>query len=221
MRPVIGAAHAAAKAGWTTAYATSIVVSVAAHFALFAWNPQFRAGVLGMESSELEMIEMTTPEVDVPPPPQAIARPATPVVSAARIDDDITIAPTTFEANPVTALPPPPAASSTEADLRDAPRFTPYTVRPELQNVDEVKAALVRRYPRLLRDAGVGATVVVWVFIDEHGVVHRSLVKAPSGYPEFDAAALATAPEMKFSPAINRSQRVPVWIEIPLVFSTR
>ena len=37
------------------------------------------------------MIELP-PEIEIPPPPEAISRPATPVMATADIDDDITIA---------------------------------------------------------------------------------------------------------------------------------
>jgi periplasmic protein TonB len=203
----------------TGIFALSVAVSVVAHFALFSWNPAFRTGDLSHVSSELTAIEMP-PEIEIPPAPEAIARPAVPVVSTRDIDDDITIAPTTFEANPMTNLPPPPVAARQE-DVRSAPQFTPYTVRPELRNPDAIRTQLVRSYPPLLRDAGVGGTVVVWVFINERGVVERALVKESSGHQGLDEAALRVAPEMSFTPAIFRDVRVPVWIEIPLLFTTR
>ena len=57
-----------------------------------------------------------------------------------------------------------------EVDLSAAPMFTPMTVRPEIRNRSEVQAALTREYPPILRDAGIGGTVVVWFFITEDGV---------------------------------------------------
>lgn len=214
-------AHAAAQAHASWAFSVSLTLSVGAHFALFAWNPAFRVDDLGHNATELTAIDMP-PEIEIPPPPAVIARPATPVIASTQIDEDITIAPTTFEANPVESLAAPPTVSASQAeDLRAAPRFTPYTVRPELKNPDAVRLALERVYPGTLRDAGISGTVLIWVFIDESGVVQRSLVKTSSGFPPFDAAALDVVPEMKFSPAINRDRRVPVWIELPLIFTSR
>jgi TonB family protein len=212
--------YAAIQAKATGIFAASVTLSVAAHFALFAWNPAFDTEDMGYDSTELTAIDIP-PTVDIPPPPQSIARPAVPVVSSRDIDDDITIAPTTFEANPLSNLPPPPVATRDEQDIRSAPQFTPYTVRPELRNPDLIRAQLVRYYPPLLRDAGVGGTVIVWVLITEQGVVERSVVKESSGHQGLDDAALRVAPEMQFTPAIFRDRRVPVWIEIPLHFTTR
>jgi protein TonB len=101
---------------------------------------------------------------------------------------------------------------------RDTPSFTPHTVKPELINGDEVSRALVREYPSMLRDAEIGGTVVVWLFIDVEGRVENSKVQTPSGYAMLDAAALDVANTMRFSPAYNRDQKVPVWVSIPITF---
>lgn len=210
------------SATWSWAFSASLVVSVGAHFALFAWNPRMGSSSLEATTSELQMVDMLPPDIVIPPPPEIIARPATPVVASAAVDEKITIAPTTFEANPVYTLPPPPTtAVEADADIKAAPRFTPYTIKPELKNADDIRKMLEKNYPTLLRDAGIGGTVLLWVFIDQEGVVQRTLVKTTSGYVAFDEAALTVAPEMKFSPALNRDLYVPVWIEIPLIFHTR
>jgi TonB family protein len=103
--------------------------------------------------------------------------------------------------------------------LQAAPTFTPYTLAPELTNRDEITRLLVRQYPPLLRDAGIGGRVLVWVFIDDKGAVLKTQVKAGSGYDALDQAALAVASSMKFRPAMNRDKHVPVWVEIPVVFT--
>jgi TonB family protein len=211
--------YAAMEAATSKIFAIGVTISVTAHFAFFAWNPSFGAGDMGVHGSELLAIELP-PEIEIPPAPQTIARPATPVITSAPIDDNITIAPTTFEANPVANLPPPPVSSRSEPDLQAAPQFTPYTVRPELRNPDAIRLLLVRYYPSMMKDAGLGGTVMLWVFIDEHGVVQRALVNKTSGFPSLDEAALKVVPEMLFSPAIFRDKRVPVWIELPLYFTT-
>ncbi len=108
-----------------------------------------------------------------------------------------------------------------EVDLSAAPMFTPMTVRPEIRNRSEVQAALMREYPPILRDAGIGGTVVVWFFITEDGVVQDKRVSRSSGQVQFDEAALEVADVFRFSPALNRDRRVQVWIEVPITFQVR
>jgi TonB family protein len=132
-------------------------------------------------------------------------------------DDDVTIAPTTLERNPVETLPPPPVRRE-EKDLAAAPTFTPMTVQPTLRNATEITRALMAYYPPLLKEAGIGGRVLVWFFIDENGRVVKTLLKEPSGYSAFDEAALRVASLMEFSPAYNYDQRVPVWVAIPITF---
>ena len=183
-----------------------------------AWPTQ-TADDVSFTAEELEMIKLP-PEIEIPPPPEAISRPATPVMATADIDDDITIALTTFADNPIDDLPPPPT-NDAEADLSAAPVFTPMTVRPEIRNRSEVQAALMREYPPILRDAGIGGTVEVWFFISEEGRVLDRRVFESSGQVQFDEAALRVADVVLFTPALNRDQRVQVWIQLPITFQVR
>jgi protein TonB len=106
----------------------------------------------------------------------------------------------------------------TVEDIDAAPRFTPYTVRPEIRNMDEVSRALQRFYPPILRDAGIGGTVVVWFRINEQGEVIRTQLHQSSGHDQLDNAALRVGEVMQFTPAMNRDQRVAVWIQLPITF---
>lgn len=207
------------KQSFNSLFWGSVAVAALLHFGIFAFFPDLQAEDISTEEQSLQSIDLP-PEIEIPPPPQAIARPATPVVSDAVIDEDITIAATTFESNPVENLPPPPSASGASAEaLAAAPTFTPMTVRPELRNSAEVQRALVRNYPPLLRDAGIGGQATVWFFIDEGGKVIKTQLSKPSGYTALDEAALDVAKIMQFSPAYNRDKKVPVWVEIPIVFT--
>ena len=165
------------------------------------------------------MIELP-PEIEIPPPPEAISRPATPVMAVTEIDDDITIAPTTFADNPVDDLPPPPTDDG-GTDLSAAPVFTPMTVRPEILNRGEVLQALMRLYPPILRDAGIGGTVEVWFFISEEGTVIDQRVSEPSAHAQLNEAALEVAEVFRFSPALNRETIVQVWIRLPITFEVQ
>ena len=133
----------------------SMIVATVVHFSAFAFWPELTAADFSFESDELEAIELP-PEIEIPPPPQQIARPATPVMASADIDKDITIAPTTFEDNPVEDLPPPPEEQA--VDLSAAPTFTPFTVAPDIQNRAEVIRAMEREYPPLKILANVSKT---------------------------------------------------------------
>ena len=195
----------------------SLIAATVLHFGMFALWPDMTAADVSYEAAELEAIELP-PEIEIPPPPERIARPATPVITDAVIEEDISIAPTTFEDNPVDELPPPPEA--TETDLSASPTFTPFTVRPDLKNTNEVRRALEREYPPLLRDAGIGGQVNVWFFIDEDGRVIRTQVQKSSGHKALDDAALKVADLMEFTPALNRDKRVKVWVAFPITITT-
>lgn len=196
----------------------SMIAATLIHFGAFAFWPELTAEDFSFTSEELEAIELP-PEIEIPPPPQQIARPATPVIAEADIEEDITIAPTTFEDNPVENLPPPPEQGTT--DLSAQPTFTPFTVAPEIQNRNDVIRAMQREYPPLLRDAGIGGTVRVFFFIDETGKVQDTRIDQSSGHDALDRAALNVAEIYQFSPALNRDTRVPVWVSFPITFQVR
>jgi TonB family protein len=103
-------------------------------------------------------------------------------------------------------------------DPADGPSFTPMTVRPQLRNAQAVQMALMRQYPPLLRDAGIGGEAMIWFFINEEGAVQDTRINRSSGYDALDQAALAVAGVMEFTPAYNRDVRVPVWVAIPIRF---
>jgi len=195
-----------------------MIAATVVHFGTFAFWPELTAEDFSFTSEELEAIELP-PEIEIPPPPQQISRPATPVMATADIDEDITIAPTTFEENPVDELPPPPEEQAT--DLSAQPTFTPFTVAPSILNRQEVVRAMEREYPPLLRDAGIGGQVVVYFFIDEDGIVRDYRIEETSGHQALDDAALAVAEIYRFSAAWNRDKKVPVWVQFPITFQVR
>ena len=119
-------------------------------------------------------------------------------------------------------LPPPPGAQNrSPEELAAAPTFTPYTVRPDITNRNDVARALQDSYPSALRDAGIGGTAQIWFFIDETGKVQRLQINQSAGHEELDAAALKVAALIEFTPALKDDQPVPVWISLPITFTTR
>ena len=135
------------------------------------------------------------------------------------VEDPIMVSAPTFIDIPSEDLPPPPEGP--EKDISAAPTFTPFTVKPDIKNRAELLRALEQAYPPLLRDAGVGGTVDVWFFIDDQGVVRRTAVDKTSGHQALDEAALEVAGVIEFTAALNRDKRVPVWISLPITFTTR
>jgi TonB family protein len=198
----------------------SLFAAAGIHFAFLALWPEMTAADVSIVSMELEQIEVIQ-EFEIPPPPEQIQRPAVPVLSTdINIADDITIGQVTFDDNPVSDLPPPPTGS--QVNVSDQPTFTPFEVRPELRNRAAYGQALERRYPPMLKDAGIGGTVTLWVFINEDGRVENTRIVNSSGYEQLDLVAESVMREVaQFSPALNRDQRVPVWIQIPVTFQTR
>ena len=207
------------KKSWDNWFWGSIMAAVLVHFVVFQFWPNMSADDVSFAATDMEAIELP-PEIEIPPPPEAISRPATPVIAEAEVAEDITIAPTTFEDNPVSDLPPPPDNSG-EADLGAAPTFTPYTVAPDLINRSDVSRALEREYPPLLRDAGIGGTARVWFFIDEDGRVQDRRLDESSGHAQLDEAAMEVASLMRFTAALNRDKKVPVWVAFPITFQVR
>jgi TonB family protein len=198
----------------------AIVAASVLHFAAMALWPEMTAADVSIASEELEQVEIVQ-EFEIPPPPEQIARPAVPVLSTdITISDEITIGEVTFQDNPVSDLPPPP--TGTGVSVSDQPTFTPYEVRPELRNRNAYGQALQRQYPPMLRDAGIGGTVTLWVFINEQGAVENTRIVNSSGYEQLDQVADQVMRDVaQFSPALNRDQQVPVWIQIPVTFQTQ
>lgn len=158
-------------------------------------------------------------EIVIPPPPPDIPRPAIPTVGPADIDEDVTMALTTFEDNPVVSLPPPPEPVAEEAS--DGPSFTPFTVAPSILNVPELTRLLIAEYPPLLKDTGVGGSIQVWFLIDEDGRVADTRIAKTSGHSSLNQAALRVAEHFRFSPALQREQKITVWVQFPINFRVR
>ncbi len=146
-----------------------LMLATALHFAFLRLFPELSAADVSFGISEFRAIELP-PEVNVPPPPEAIRRPALPVVAETELEEDVTIAPTTFEENPVDRLPPPPSDASR---LQAAPAFTPFTVAPRLRDPERATRIVEEQYPKILQAAGIGGRVIVWAFIDAKGVVRN------------------------------------------------
>ncbi|MYA33777.1 MAG: energy transducer TonB [Gemmatimonadales bacterium] len=183
-----------------------LLVAVFLHVGLFVLVQPFEAADLRSVGNEIESIRLP-PEVRMPPPPEAIARPARPRMASVDISPDITIVPTTPDRVP-RGLPPRPRAT----DPSESPILIPYDTPPVLLNLAEVLQVLEREYPRALMDAGIEGRVELWIYLSDEGQVERSEVKTSSGNPLLDEAAGRVVPAMRFSPAKNRDRATAVWV---------
>jgi TonB family protein len=211
-------AQAALRRQHTVVVPLALMAAVGAHAGILVYAPMFDVANVASASETLAAIELP-PEVQIPPPPQPLARPAAPVIASADVDEDITIAPTTFDDYDVTDLPPPPVQAV--SDDRRVPAFTPFTVAPRILNTDLIEELMATEYPPLLREVGIGGTVVVWAYITRDGIVEEVQVAQSSGYEPLDEAGLRVAERVRLSPALNRDVTVPVWIQLPLQFEVR
>lgn len=208
-------AHERFKRQSSLVFRGAMIATVGIHLAFLSLFPRLDAAALPFSSGTLEMVDLP-PQVEVPPPPEMIARPATPKIATVTVSEDLTIALTTFDDNPTQMLAPPPSVA---AGKTSRPPFIPYNVAPSLKNRDEVLALLRQKYPRALRSAGVGGTVLLWIFVNEHGRVTDAQVATSSGYFHLDEAAQAVAAAMIFTPARNRDKVTPVWLSQPIDFT--
>ena len=111
--------------------------------------------------------------------------------------------------------------NSGAVDNSQTVRFVTHTAAPRLLSTERLGRAILQEYPPELREAGVGGTTVVHVFVSEEGRVEDQVVKKSSGYEELDNAALRAVRVARFTPARNRDRNVAVWIEIPITFRPR
>jgi len=124
--------------------------------------------------------------------------------------------------SPTDSPPARPAAAPAEPiDPAQEPVYTPFTAPPQLVNREEVRVSLENNFPVAKRNQGGDWATSVWLYIRDDGVVERIRINESSGDPVMDEAALRVARVMRFSPAENRGEPVPVWVSIPVTFRTR
>lgn len=113
---------------------------------------------------------------------------------------------------------PAPAPPAPKTGLDSYRHVNALMQKPELLNRAQVRRALLRNYPRELQRAGVEGAVIIWFWIDEKGKVQKYEIRASSGNPALDAAAERVIPMMRFRPAKERGEAVPVIATLPIRF---
>ena len=214
---------------------SSSVLSTIVHVSLAALMIVTTVGSAQEEEEEVTTYVELIEETEVPPPP-----PPPPPPELAPEMPDVTVISTLEMPTVILSSIPAPALDivfdtralaagtgtvsqneatrdSTEANP-DVPGFTPMTVRPTLTNIEEIQRVLMREYPAVLRDAGIGGAPVLWLFIATDGTVQTTRVYDTSGFDALDQAAANVASVMRFTPAQNRDQTVAVWVQIPIRF---
>ena len=93
---------------------------------------------------------------------------------------------------------------------------TAYDLAPEITNPDEVRDAMRREYPPLLRDARIRGTAVLVVFVGEAGQIQHASLEEGSGHKALDDMVLKLAEIIQFNPAQNGSEAVPVLVRVPI-----
>ena len=74
-------------------------------------------------------------------------------------------------------------------------------------------------YPLELWDHNISGQTILLVRVNATGSVDSVAVDAPSGYPEFDSAAVQGAHQLRFIAARQGDRRVPMWTKVPVRFS--
>lgn len=79
------------------------------------------------------------------------------------------------------------------------------------------------QYPPALLAQGIEGTVLLKLYVDSMGQLARdsTRIAESSGYPALDSAALATAPTLRFAPAMRDGQPVALTFLQPVVFRSR
>ena len=92
-------------------------------------------------------------------------------------------------------------------------------VKPVLSNTGDVGRALEQNYPPMLRDEGVGGSVILRFVIGRDGRVDtRSVEISESDDDQFSEAAARVAERMRFRPARVNGRPVKVMVELPITF---
>lgn len=193
-----------------------VIAAVFFHVSLFAFYPEVRAADV-RRPDEVRLVVHRPPAVDMPQPPQQVDRPPPPRVAAVQLDEG---------PDPYRFIPPGPARPKQLPPPRpgarpeDEPSYIPRDVEPRLRNREELLRALHRRYPAALRQAGIGGTVGLYVYVAETGDVMKAELLRSSGYVPFDSVARNVALDAVFSPARRRDEPIGVWIILPIAFAT-
>jgi len=205
---------------WKRALSRAVVAAVLTHaIVIVFWAAPPASLDLGGSGRALDIVVLPPPETHIPPAPEELSRPATPVLAVGVVDEEITIASTEIVEDQIVLEAPttePPVPGPVVAE-DEAPRysFTPYTIKPRCKT-NCTGEDVVRYVPPLVQRMGVSCTMRVGIQIDTMGRVVATDLLEGSGNPICDQAILEWARGTEWTTAYNRDQAVVVWIAQPV-----
>lgn len=190
----------------------SAIISLVGHILFIIATPSFSGEVSVREEAAMEALELP-PEVVIPPPPKALAKPSVPIAAQEEVNEDITIDETT---------PPPPDL------IPEVPAQEEKVEAEEFLMVAEVMPKMKSMPPRpempsYIARARVNVTTKIEFFVTKTGDVdpQRTKIAVSSGYPDLDQIAVEWAKQMKFHPALNRGEPVAVRMAMPIQWKSK
>lgn len=196
--PPDGSARELFREGQGRRWVVGLALSTAVHLVLLFGLPVIPASQTRAPRPEIHVVSLPSGVTDAPPRLE-IPQPVVPVPRPS---------------------PPTPGARPDTPRAVPPPGITPHDVPPRLLNRREVEQALLDLYPGSLKVMDVGGVVTLWLYIDTHGQVVRTVVREPSQFELFNRAAEAVARTMQFRPARQAGNPVAVWVQQSIRFRT-
>jgi protein TonB len=174
------------------------------------------------------------PPAPVPPVPRTVTPPAPPILTAPAPtpqEADIPVVPEPLEPPtpvvepiPEPAPVPVPVPSVAPAPAPRTPAAvvvpTPPAVQPPRFDADYLRNP-APSYPSLSRRLGEQGQVLLRVYVEPDGNASRVELKASSGYPRLDSAAMTAVHKWRFVPARLGDTATGAWVVVPISFSVR
>jgi len=189
------------------------------HLLVFLVNPNLRIALLPNPSWARPAVAQqftieSLPADAIPESPSLDSRPQVPRRAEIDLSESVTIAETTFEANPVESFPAPPIQV-----VQAASTLVPSYVGPQVINVEQVLHRLRSGYSPLAKTTGAEGRVTLAFHVAATGIVVDYRILESSGNPWLDAVALSIKDIVWFSPALEYGRKVDVWIRFPIAFA--
>ena len=73
---------------------------------------------------------------------------------------------------------------------------------------------------RCAKEEGPSGIVMLWFYIDEQGLVQKTVVQKSSGYEAIDEGGMGVANQMNFSPAKLQDEKTACWLLQAVTFKT-